>query len=375
MQDAIQANNVDALREYFHIHRNRTDELIEGMHPVAYAIHVHQENIDPEILRLLIRHSTASSLMWLDADNDSLVSYILYVPNENELLSIFKTLAKAGYKFDRVYGKDATDLGMYLSVCHSDKQPISTPILRMMSTKQLLTNEADYLLYVASMMPMEELKKVVDEFKRHHIDLASLDLDVMTNIITKSIDNKTMLPKLEYFASFGVRTHPDILKAACKWGRMSIPLLDFLAKQHINLSKKRLSKCLYHIVIDNPIPDLELVRKLCNMGADPTLKWNNRDALSFAIANRNTLLTSTFLPFASMSRIEKAMHEKTNAETKTTIRDHKRLLKYMASATKHREHSPPNMETIHAALMRMNDDTFRSLRTYITASTSPKKSS
>lgn len=82
----------------------RQDVLIQNLHPVAYAIHTHQEAVDPGLLRALISHSTLPSLMRIDQDGDPIMSFLVVVPDDKELYTILKTLRRSGYDFDRVYG-------------------------------------------------------------------------------------------------------------------------------------------------------------------------------------------------------------------------------------------------------------------------------
>lgn len=365
MESAILVNDAYELRHYFKDHPELVDVLFEGMHPVAYALHLHQEKTDVELLKLLIQHSTIQSLMRLDSDGDSLFSFVSVIPKDEDLHSIMKRLRRSGYDFDRLYGaNNATDLDVYLSTCFQDKRPVYEPILRLLAADNVLRGNRDYILYVASILPMRDMKLVVSQFIDRGIDITPV-VQIMETIVKKANDH--VLERLRYFADLGVKPHPDILKVVCKWNRMSLSILNFLLKHGVSTSKEVLSRCLFHIVTDSPMPDPELVRRLCDLGADPSFqKKSGQDALSRVIAGRNDKLTSVLLPYTPATRVGEAMKEKTDAKTKGVIRDYNRTMKYLLRATKIRQTNRSVRDgTIHKEIVSMKPDTFKQLLSYM----------
>lgn len=270
MEEAIDANSAALLMRFFKETKTQSkiDVLIQDLHPVAYAINTHQETVDPQLLRVLISYSTLPSLMRIDQDGDSIMSFLVIVPDDNELYTILKTLRRSGYDFGRVYGpKNFSDLDIYLSTCILDKRALNTRILHMLSTKYVLTHNKDYILFLTTLLPLNDMKLVMNEFKHHHVDITS-SKELITNIIKKS-PKDSVLEKLQYVESLGVKPDSNLFDHVCSWGVLDLSVfqsvLQFLSK-YIKPSPKQVSKCLLDIVMYNPTPSLDLVKTLCDMG-------------------------------------------------------------------------------------------------------------
>lgn len=369
MEEAIAANNVKDLRDFFKNQPRWVDRSIQGLHPIAFALNTHQENTDPQLIKVLIENSTIPSLLRTDADGDSLMSFLVIIPDDKDLYSILQKLQQCGYYFNRVYGNnhERTDLDMYLSTCLQDHRPVDRAILRLLANRKVLSHNRNYLLYIAVHMPNDDMKMVIKEFLRNQVAIESPD-DLIALVITKSKDGHDVMDKIKYLASVGVRPHPDILKKACKFNRITMPILNFLVNLGIHTDKENLSRCLFHMISDVPLPNTQLVKKLCDMGASPSFqRKDKRDALSLAITNRNTELTSILLNYTPAQRIATAMKERTDLKTKNTIRDYNRVLNYIASTATKRTipRKTPTKNTIHRQIITMNEDMFKQLKSYL----------
>lgn len=316
-QRAIKERNIIKLQrlyDKFPIVRNmRTSN---DMTPIDYVLSKYGEktpsDLEQEIIKMVINHSSHEDLNEADSENDTILSRV-YNYNDDIIYSLITMLVRKGYNFNRT-DNPVNDFALYMAVCYQDKRPIDKRIVRLMFRETEIEIFNHYMwqcILTAVKLSYSDMDYILTKLEEKHVQFPTyIDETVMNNLIEFSRGSEH-IRKLDRLLQTGMNLRTDnVLTTTCKHP-ISLGILHHLLELlGPRVEKRDLDKALLEYVVQNVRgiivkEKVNIIKELCEHGADTTYNENGRDAFEVSIRSKNHPLIRALLPYTDTNVLKK----------------------------------------------------------------------
>ena len=327
---AIQLGNPLALYNLYKNSPHYHDISINGDNPLFYIVKLYLQNSTRindtrlKMINTIIENSSHQDINEEDPDGDSIVAYIFNFTDYHIIYKILKKLVDYGFDINQHFylnplvNKFESLICFYLQVCYEDNKRIYKPIIRLMITKmskEELTSQLWCILYRASLLMDTDLEYIIGILKDKKIKFPANNHEIINLILKKDRQpTRSKIRKLNMLLNGGLKINEEALVAVCSNISTSPAMLRFVVSEIQKHKQKNIpleaSKALNELLISyqNISPDIQLVRILCELGADMSYKnQKGNDIVATAMLRGNEELLNVIFSYASTNRLRQAL--------------------------------------------------------------------